>query len=62
MATAETMETIKTVSSSKKKSQSFRKHEQATAFWFIFPAIVLLLVFVFYPMLQAFLSASKTIP
>ncbi|CAN7606156.1 carbohydrate ABC transporter permease [Paenibacillus sp. LjRoot56] len=59
MATAETMETIKTVSSSKKKSQSFRKHEQATAFWFIFPAIALLLVFVFYPMLQAFLISFK---
>ena len=45
--------------SSKKKSQSFRKHEQATAFWFIFPAIALLLVFVFYPMLQAFIISFK---
>ncbi|KRF06900.1 hypothetical protein ASG89_18230 [Paenibacillus sp. Soil766] len=53
------METVKTVISSKKKSQSFRKHEQATAFWFIFPAIALLLVFVFYPMLQAFLISFK---
>jgi multiple sugar transport system permease protein len=59
MATVETMETVKTVISSKKKSQSFRKHEQATAFWFIFPAIALLLVFVFYPMLQAFLISFK---
>ncbi|MGO4499298.1 carbohydrate ABC transporter permease [Paenibacillus sp. 2RAB27] len=59
MATAETMETMKTVSPSKKKSQSFRTHEQVTAFWFIFPAIALLLVFVFYPMLQAFLISFK---
>lgn len=41
------------------KSRSFRKHEQATAFWFIFPAIALLLVFVFYPMLQAFIISFK---
>ncbi|NQX61235.1 sugar ABC transporter permease [Paenibacillus qinlingensis] len=53
------MKTVKSVSSSNKKSQSFRKHEQATAFWFIFPAIALLLVFVFYPMLQAFLISFK---
>ncbi|CAH1216926.1 MULTISPECIES: carbohydrate ABC transporter permease [Paenibacillus] len=59
MATVETMKTVKSVSSSNKKSQSFRKHEQATAFWFIFPAIALLLVFVFYPMLQAFLISFK---
>ncbi|MGQ7889803.1 carbohydrate ABC transporter permease [Paenibacillus sp. WC2504] len=59
MATVETMETVKTVTSSKKKSHSFRKHEQATAFWFIFPAIALLLIFVFYPMLQAFLISFK---
>lgn len=59
MATVETMETVKTVISSKKKSHSFRKHEQNTAFWFIFPAIALLLVFVFYPMLQAFLISFK---
>ncbi|WP_246302991.1 carbohydrate ABC transporter permease [Paenibacillus plantarum] len=59
MATVETMKTVKSVSSSKKRSQSFRKHEQATAFWFIFPAIALLFVFVFYPMLQAFLISFK---
>ncbi|UKS27886.1 sugar ABC transporter permease [Paenibacillus sp. HWE-109] len=59
MATVETLETMKTVRSSKRKSQSFRKHEQATAFWFIFPAIALLLVFVFYPMLQAFIISFK---
>jgi multiple sugar transport system permease protein len=59
MATAETMEIVNTVSSNKKRSQSFRKHEQATAFWFIFPAIALLFVFVFYPMLQAFLISFK---
>lgn len=59
MATVETMETMNKVRSSMKKSQSFRKHEQATAFWFIFPAIALLLVFVFYPMLQAFLISFK---
>ncbi|KRE58069.1 hypothetical protein ASL11_30610 [Paenibacillus sp. Soil750] len=53
------MKTVKSVSSSNKKSQSFLKHEQATAFWFIFPAIALLLVFVFYPMLQAFLISFK---
>ncbi|WP_239696532.1 carbohydrate ABC transporter permease [Paenibacillus oryzisoli] len=59
MATVETMEMVKTVSSNKKRLQSFRKHEQATAFWFIFPAIALLFVFVFYPMLQAFLISFK---
>ncbi|OAS21917.1 hypothetical protein A8708_06735 [Paenibacillus oryzisoli] len=53
------MEMVKTVSSNKKRLQSFRKHEQATAFWFIFPAIALLFVFVFYPMLQAFLISFK---
>lgn len=50
---------IQTVIETKKKSQSFRRHEQATAFWFIFPAIALLLVFVFYPMLQAFIISFK---
>ncbi|MDQ0885482.1 multiple sugar transport system permease protein [Paenibacillus sp. V4I9] len=50
---------IQTVIETQKKSQSFRKHEQATAFWFIFPAIALLLVFVFYPMLQAFIISFK---
>lgn len=50
---------IQTVLETKKKSQSFRRHEQATAFWFIFPAIALLLVFVFYPMLQAFIISFK---
>lgn len=59
MTTVEMVETVKTVTSSKRKSKSFRKHEQATAFWFIFPAIALLLVFVFYPMLQAFLISFK---
>ncbi|MFC0216740.1 carbohydrate ABC transporter permease [Paenibacillus chartarius] len=37
----------------KQSSQRFRRHEQATAFWFLAPAFALLLVFVFYPMLQA---------
>ncbi|MDQ0878661.1 multiple sugar transport system permease protein [Paenibacillus sp. V4I3] len=50
---------IQTVIETQKKSQSFRRHEQATAFWFIFPAIALLLVFVFYPMLQAFIISFK---
>lgn len=59
MATVKMVEPAKTVTSSKSKSKSFRKHEQATAFWFIFPAIALLLVFVFYPMLQAFLISFK---
>lgn len=59
MAAVETIETVRTVIANNKKSQSFRKHEQATAFWFIFPAIALLLVFVFYPMLQAFLISFK---
>ncbi|MFD0698075.1 carbohydrate ABC transporter permease [Paenibacillus sp. GCM10027628] len=43
----------------KKTSQNFSKHEQTTAFWFIFPALALLLVFVFYPMLQAFVISFK---
>ncbi|MBD0380228.1 carbohydrate ABC transporter permease [Paenibacillus sedimenti] len=43
----------------KKSSQSFRKHEQVTAFWFVFPALALLLVFVFYPMIQAFMISFK---
>ncbi|WP_246309697.1 carbohydrate ABC transporter permease [Paenibacillus alginolyticus] len=50
---------IQTAVETKIKSRSFRKHEQATAFWFIFPAIALLLVFVFYPMLQAFIISFK---
>ncbi|WP_261304323.1 carbohydrate ABC transporter permease [Paenibacillus andongensis] len=50
---------IQTAVDTKIKSRSFRKHEQATAFWFIFPAIALLLVFVFYPMLQAFIISFK---
>lgn len=50
---------IQTVIETQKKSQSFRRHEHTTAFWFIFPAIALLLVFVFYPMLQAFIISFK---
>ncbi|WP_246358903.1 carbohydrate ABC transporter permease [Paenibacillus phytorum] len=50
---------IQTAVETKIKSRSFRMHEQATAFWFIFPAIALLLVFVFYPMLQAFIISFK---
>ncbi|MDD9271666.1 carbohydrate ABC transporter permease [Paenibacillus sp. GCM10023248] len=50
---------IQTASQTRKKSHAFRKHEQATAFWFILPAIALLLVFVFYPMLQAFVISFK---
>ncbi|MDU0205403.1 sugar ABC transporter permease [Paenibacillus sp. PFR10] len=50
---------MKTVRSSKQKLQSFLKHEQTTAFWFILPAIALLMVFVFYPMLQAFIISFK---
>jgi multiple sugar transport system permease protein len=43
----------------KKSPRSFQKHEQATALWFIFPAFTLLLLFVFYPMLQAFIISFK---
>ncbi|MBP1967503.1 carbohydrate ABC transporter permease [Paenibacillus aceris] len=50
---------IQTAIATKKKSQSFRRHEQTTAFWFILPAIALLLVFVFYPMLQALIISFK---
>lgn len=50
---------IQTAIETKKKSQSFRRHEQTTAFWFILPAIALLLVFVFYPMLQALIISFK---
>ncbi|UUZ85417.1 sugar ABC transporter permease [Paenibacillus sp. P26] len=43
----------------KSTADGFRRHEQATALWFIFPAFALLLVFVFYPMLQAFIISFK---
>ncbi|UJF36109.1 hypothetical protein [Paenibacillus hexagrammi] len=43
----------------KTRSSSFRRHEQFTALWFILPALALLLVFVFYPMLQAFIISFK---
>jgi multiple sugar transport system permease protein len=44
---------------SKEKSSRFQKHEQMTAIWFVLPAFLLLLVFVFYPMIQAFVISFQ---
>ncbi|MGG1518044.1 sugar ABC transporter permease [Paenibacillus oryzisoli] len=43
----------------RRRASSYRRHEQRTALGFIMPAMALLLVFVFYPMLQAFLISFK---
>ncbi|WP_223066157.1 carbohydrate ABC transporter permease [Paenibacillus caui] len=43
----------------KKGSDRFYRHEQRTALWFILPAFLLLLVFVFYPMIQAFIISFQ---
>ncbi|SDE19457.1 multiple sugar transport system permease protein [Paenibacillus sp. UNCCL117] len=43
----------------KRAVRSYHRHEQTTALWFILPALLLLLVFVFYPMLQAFVISFQ---
>jgi multiple sugar transport system permease protein len=50
---------LNSVSIRKTKSNRFLRHEQMTAFWFILPALLLLLVFVFYPMIQAFIISFQ---
>lgn len=47
------------ISVRKIKKDKFLRQEQMTAFWFILPALLLLLVFVFYPMIQAFIISFQ---
>ncbi|MDQ1913756.1 sugar ABC transporter permease [Paenibacillus sp. GD4] len=55
------MEIPTTLSATKEKraAKRFHRHEQTTALWFILPALLLLIVFVFYPMLQAFIISFQ---
>lgn len=42
-----------------RKPHRYLKGEEITAWWFVFPSLALLLVFVFYPMLQAFVISFQ---
>lgn len=53
------LQTVLTSTKEKKASKSFHRHEQLTALWFILPALLLLLIFVFYPMIQAFIISFQ---
>ncbi|BCG58652.1 ABC transporter permease [Paenibacillus sp. URB8-2] len=43
----------------KKNRGSFLRGEEMTAWWFVLPSFALLLIFVFYPMLQAFIISFQ---
>ncbi|NQX44642.1 sugar ABC transporter permease [Paenibacillus tritici] len=44
---------------SSKKPRRFLRGEEITAWWFVLPSFALLLIFVFYPMLQAFVISFQ---
>lgn len=48
-----------TVAGGKRKAARMLRQEQMTALWFVLPAVLLLLVFVFYPMVQAFIISFQ---
>ncbi|AJY77475.1 hypothetical protein VN24_03645 [Paenibacillus beijingensis] len=49
----------KTIAAGKRKADRSLRKEQLTALWFVLPAVLLLLVFVFYPMVQAFIISFQ---
>jgi len=59
MASTVTATKPTTKTSRERKPFRFQKSEEMTAWWFVLPSLALLLIFVFYPMLQAFIISFQ---
>ncbi|MDQ0194663.1 carbohydrate ABC transporter permease [Paenibacillus wynnii] len=59
MASTVTATKPTTKTARERKPFRFQKSEEMTAWWFVLPSLALLLIFVFYPMLQAFIISFQ---